>query len=146
MNNQVRHNSDCVFCRILEGQEEVTFVYRDIDVSAFLDIHPLFEGHTLVIPNEHYRDVSDVKPELIAEVMKVAQAVSKLMIDNLGAEGINIMHSTGRSAGQTIYHFHVHVLPRRVGDDTGFERWWFSRSHKASREELQQVAKRLTHR
>ena len=146
LKNQGRHNSDCIFCRILDGLEEGTFIYRDDNVSAFMDIHPLFEGHTLVIPNEHFKDVTDVKPEIMAEVMKVAQIVSKLMIDNLGADGINIMHSTGRSAGQTIYHFHVHVLPRRIGDDTGFERWWFSRSHKASRDELQEVVNRLTQR
>ncbi|MGC8617735.1 MAG: HIT family protein [Thermoplasmata archaeon] len=146
MNNSGRHITDCVFCRILDGLEEGTFIYRDSTVSAFLDIHPLFEGHTLVVPNEHFRDVSDVKPEILAEVMKVAQMISKLMIDNLGAEGVNIMHSTGRPAGQTIYHFHVHVLPRRTGDDTGFEKWWFSRSHRASRDELQEVAKKLTHR
>ncbi len=143
MNDLVGHPDNCIFCRILDGKEEATFLYRNSKVSAFLDIHPLFHGHTLVIPNEHYVDISDVSEESLSEVMKVARMVSNLMMSNLGAEGINIMHSTGRPAGQTIYHFHVHILPRKAGDDTEFQRWWFSRTHKASRQELELLAKRL---
>ncbi|MCL6003215.1 MAG: HIT family protein [Thermoplasmatales archaeon] len=136
-------SSTCIFCRILRGEEEGTFIYRNSKVSALLDIHPLFEGHTLVIPNTHYSDISDVSPESLTEVMRVAQMISNLMIKNLNAEGINIMHSTGRPAGQTIFHFHVHVLPRHTGDDMEFQRWWFSRSHRASREELDALASKL---
>jgi histidine triad (HIT) family protein len=139
----MEHSDTCIFCRILDGKEEGTFVYRNSKVSAILDIHPLFEGHTLVIPNDHYVDISDVDADTLAEVMRVAQIVSSMMIKNLRAEGINIMHSTGRPAGQTIYHFHVHVLPRRTGDDTEFQRWWFSRSHRASRQELDSLAGKL---
>jgi histidine triad (HIT) family protein len=136
-------SNTCIFCRILRGEEEGTFIYRNSKVSALLDIHPLFEGHTLVIPNTHYSDISDVSPESLTEVMRVAQMISNLMIKNLNAEGINIMHSTGRPAGQTIFHFHVHVLPRHTGDDMEFQRWWFSRSHRASREELDALASKL---
>ncbi len=143
MSDSTRHPDSCIFCRILEGKEEGTFVYRNSKASAFLDIHPLFEGHTLVIPNDHFVDISDVGEDTLAEVMKVAQIVSNLMIKNLHAEGINIMHSTGRPAGQTILHFHVHVLPRRTGDDTEFQRWWFSRSHRASRQELSSMVAKL---
>jgi histidine triad (HIT) family protein len=143
LNDLGERPDDCIFCRILDGKEEATFLYRNSRVSAFLDIHPLFEGHALVIPNDHYVDISDVSEESLGEVMKVAQAVSNLMMKNLGAEGVNIMHSTGRPAGQTIFHFHVHVLPRRTGDDAEFQRWWFSRSHKASRDELENLAGKL---
>ncbi len=137
------YSNSCIFCRILRGEEDATFIYRDEKVSAFLDIHPLFEGHTLVIPNTHYKDISDVPPDSLSEVMRVAQLISGMMRKNLEAEGINIMHSTGTPAGQTIYHFHVHVLPRFSGDDTQFQKWWFSRSHRATRTELELVASRM---
>ena len=113
-------------------------------MSAFLDIHPLFEGHTLIVPNDHYVDITDVPKDSLSEVMSVAQIIGKIMIKNLNAEGINILHSTGSPAGQTIWHFHVHVLPRRPGDDSGFQKWWFSRTHKATREELENLAIKLT--
>lgn len=143
LNDDRRHSSDCLFCRILGGEEEGTFLYRNSKVSAFLDIHPLFEGHTLVVPNDHFVNISDVSEDSLSEVMKVARLVSGYMMKNLKAEGVNIMHATGRPAGQTIYHFHVHVLPRRTGDDMEFERWWFARSHKASRLELDSLAKKM---
>jgi histidine triad (HIT) family protein len=88
-------------------------------------------------------DITDVDEDVLSEVIKVAKIVSDMMIKNLHAEGVNVMHSTGRPAGQTIFHFHVHVLPRRTGDDTEFEKWWFARSHKASREELDSLAGRM---
>lgn len=137
-------HENCVFCKIVQGKEEGTFVLRKRNVSAFLDIHPLFEGHTLVVPNKHFESIEDVTEEYLSEVMTVAKMVSKLMLDNLKAEGINIMHSTGRPAGQTINHFHVHVLPRKTGDDSEFQRWWFARSHKAERSELEDLVERLT--
>lgn len=143
LSDLTKETDNCIFCRILQGREQGTFIYRNNKVSAFLDIHPLFEGHTLIVPNEHFRDVTDVPEDFLIEVVKVVKIVSNLMIKNLGAEGINIMHSTGRPAGQTIYHFHVHLLPRRNGDDDGFQRWWFSRSHKASRQELDDLAEKM---
>jgi histidine triad (HIT) family protein len=134
---------DCIFCRIVDGDEDGTFIYRTTKVSAFLDIHPLFEGHTLIVPNVHFADITDVPEEYIAEIARVTKIVSNMMIKSLGAEGINVMHSTGRPAGQTIFHFHVHVLPRRNGDDDGFQRWWFSRSHRATRQELDSLAEKM---
>lgn len=135
---------NCIFCKILRGEEEATFLYRDEKVSAFLDIHPLFEGHTLVIPNTHFSNIEDVPPDVLSEVAKVAKVVGIRMLKNFDAEGINVMHSTGRVAGQTIFHFHLHVLPRKAGDDSKFHEWWFSRSHKATREELDDLAKKIS--
>jgi histidine triad (HIT) family protein len=134
---------DCVFCRIIHGEEEATFIYRDANVSAFLDIHPLFEGHVLVVPNKHFSNIMDVDSESLNATMQAAKLVSEMLVKNLKADGINIVHSTGKSAGQTIYHFHLHVLPRHAGDDVQFQRWWFSRSHKASREELDALGARI---
>jgi histidine triad (HIT) family protein len=143
LSESTRENYDCIFCRIIHGKEDGTFIYRNSKVSALLDIHPLFEGHTLIVPNEHFANITDVPEDYLVEVARVAKIVSKMMIKSLGAEGINIMHSTGGPAGQTIFHFHVHVLPRRNGDDDGFQRWWFSRSHKASRQELDDLAEKM---
>ncbi|MEM0141121.1 MAG: HIT domain-containing protein [Thermoplasmatales archaeon] len=133
----------CVFCRIIRGKEDATFIYRNNVVSAFLDIHPLFEGHVLIVPNKHFSDITDVDKESLDGTIEAAKIVSEMLMKNLDADGINIVHSTGKSAGQTIYHFHLHVLPRREEDDAQFQRWWFSRSHKASREELNALVSRI---
>ncbi|MGC8645178.1 MAG: HIT family protein [Thermoplasmata archaeon] len=137
------YSESCVFCRIIRGKEEATFVYRNSTVSAFLDIHPLFEGHVLVVPNKHFSDITDVDQESLSATIQAAKLVSEMLMKNLDATGINIVHSTGESAGQTIYHFHLHVLPRHPGDDVQFQRWWFTRSHKASREELNALGARI---
>ena len=133
----------CIFCRIVRGKEEASFVYRNNLVSAFLDIHPLFEGHVLVVPNKHFSDIRDVDKESLDATIEAAKLVSGILMKNLKADGINIVHSTGKSAGQTIYHFHLHILPRHEGDDPEFQRWWFSRSHKASRDELNALVLRI---
>lgn len=144
MSTTLNQSESCIFCKIIKGEEEGSFLYRGDKVSAFLDIHPLFEGHALVVPNEHFTDIRDVSEVQLFEVIKVARQISKMMIKNLNADGINIMHSTGRPAGQTIFHFHIHVLPRKVGDDITFQQWWFARSHKASRQELNDMVRKIT--
>lgn len=136
-------DNSCIFCSIVNGHAEASFIYRNEKVSAFLDIHPLFKGHVLIVPNTHFVDIRDVSEETLFEVMRVAKIVGKLVVKNLNADGVNVIHSTGRAAGQTIFHFHIHVLPRKFGDDTEFESWWFTRSHKASRGELDALAERI---
>jgi len=103
--------SDCLFCRILDGEIPCRLVYSDDTCIGFLDIAPYHRGHTLVIPRRHVPDgISD--PSTWAEVADGIIAVSQLLKERLGATGVNILSNAGAVSGQEIFHFHVHILPR----------------------------------
>ncbi|MCL5680804.1 MAG: HIT family protein [Candidatus Thermoplasmatota archaeon] len=134
---------DCIFCQIVAGRAEVSKVFENHELLAFLDINPLSVGHTLIIPKEHYENILDIPDQLISDISVLAKTIGRRMIESLGAEGINIMHATGRAAGQSVFHYHVHILPRKRGDRVGFEEWWFSRTLHPTRDELDEVSNRI---
>lgn len=111
---------DCLFCKIANGSIPSTKVYEDDDVIAFLDISQTTIGHTLVVPKEHYDNFLDTPKELMHKVMDVAQRIGQAQIMMLGAKGVNILSNVNKEAGQSIYHFHVHVIPRYVTGE-GFQ-------------------------
>lgn len=104
--------SDCIFCQIVSGQIPSSKVYEDEEVLAFLDITQVTKGHTLVIPKKHYRNMLEMDAEsassLFARVPKIAQQLQ----EKLGAAGVNIINNNEEAAGQTVFHTHVHLLPR----------------------------------
>lgn len=101
-----------VFCKIVNGEIPCYKVYEDNDVLAFLDISQVTKGHTLVIPKKHYDNFLAVPQEVMHKVMDVAQRIGQVAIKFLGAKGINILTNCYEAAGQTVKHFHVHVIPR----------------------------------
>ena len=103
---------DCLFCKIAAGDIPATRVAEDDRTIAFMDINPATRGHVLVIPRDHARDLLDIDPEDLAAVAKTAQRVAATMPDRLGADGVNLLNSCGRAAWQTVFHFHMHVIPR----------------------------------
>ena len=103
---------DCIFCKIIEGKIPCAKVYEDDDVLAFLDISQTTEGHTLVVPKEHYDNFLTTPKEIMHKVMDVAQRIGQAEIMVLGAKGINILSNVNKEAGQSVFHFHVHVIPR----------------------------------
>ena len=113
---------DCIFCKMVAGEIPVVKVYEAESVLAFLDIGPVSDGHTLVIPKQHFEKLHDCPPELLGEVAsrlgKIAAAVAAAM----GSEGYNLLCNNGRAAGQLIEHLHFHIIPRNVGDGV-FDRW-----------------------
>jgi len=113
---------NCLFCKMVAGQIPVTKIYEDDVVLAFLDIGPISEGHTLVIPKQHYEQLHDCPAELIAQIAsrlgKIAGAVSSAM----NSDGYNILCNNGRAAGQVIEHLHFHIIGRNT-DDGLFSRW-----------------------
>ena len=111
--------SDCIFCQIVEGQIPSHKVYEDDDVLAFLDISQTTKGHTLVVPKKHYDNFLACPKDIMHKVMDVAQRIGQAQIMVLGAKGINILSNVNREAGQTVMHFHVHVIPR-YGKAEGF--------------------------
>jgi histidine triad (HIT) family protein len=107
---------DCLFCKIAAGEIPATRVYEDERTIAFMDINPGTRGHLLVIPREHATDLLSIDPEDLAAVARTAQVMAARVSDRLGADGVNLFNSCGSAAWQTVFHFHVHVIPRYVGD------------------------------
>ena len=109
--------NDCIFCKIVRGDIPCHKVYEDDDVLAFLDISQTTKGHTLVISKEHFRNLLYVPKDILAKVMGAAQKIAQAQVASLGAKGVNIINNTNEVAGQTVMHFHVHVIPRYSNED-----------------------------
>ncbi|HBS02524.1 MAG TPA: HIT family protein [Firmicutes bacterium] len=110
-----------IFCKIIDGEIPGTKVYEDDDVLAILDISQVTKGHTLVMPKKHYSDILSTPAETVHKVYDVAQRIGQAMVGVLGAKGVNILTNAGEVAGQSVPHFHVHVIPRYVGGEGGFQ-------------------------
>jgi histidine triad (HIT) family protein len=107
---------DCIFCKIVAGELPATVIAEDDHTVAFMDISPATRGHALVVPREHAEDLLNIEAEELSHVMHAAQKVAGRAKEVLGADGINLLNSTGSTAWQTVFHFHVHVIPRYEDD------------------------------
>jgi histidine triad (HIT) family protein len=107
---------DCIFCKIVAGELPARIVDEDERTIAFMDIAPATRGHALVIPRAHSRDLLDVGKEDLEASVVAAQRLARRMSERLGADGVNVLNSCGRAAWQTVFHFHLHVIPRYEGD------------------------------
>ena len=106
----------CIFCRIVAGDLPATIVREDDRTVAFMDINPASRGHCLVIPRVHATDLTDVAAADLAACAHAAQDLARRALDRLGADGVNLLNSCRAAAWQTVFHFHVHVIPRYGGD------------------------------
>ncbi len=113
---------DCIFCRMVGGEIPVTKVYEDNVVLAFLDIGPLSDGHTLLIPKEHFAKLENCPAELLGEVASRLGKISAAVVKATGADGYNVLCNNGRAAGQLVEHLHFHIVPRKTSDGV-FDRW-----------------------
>ncbi|MGV3080151.1 HIT family protein [Streptococcus sp. 32226D021BW] len=104
--------SDCIFCKIVAGEIPASKVYEDDQVLAFLDITQVTKGHTLVIPKSHYRNVLDMDAEAAGQLFTAVPAIARQLKEKLGASGLNIVNNNEEAAGQTVFHTHIHLLPR----------------------------------
>jgi histidine triad (HIT) family protein len=127
--------SDCIFCGIVAGTMPAERVYEDEHTVAFLDIAPACDGHILVIPRAHSDDIHTADPANLAAVAATVQKMAARVSGALAAEGVSVVQSNGRAAGQTVFHYHVHVLPRFPGDGVLMP-WKMAR---ASPEELARI-------
>ncbi len=108
--------SDCIFCKIVAGELPASVVDEDEHTLSFMDISPATPGHALVIPRAHARDLLEIEPAELGAVARAAQRLALRMKQDLGADGVNLINSCGAAAWQTVFHFHVHVVPRYEGD------------------------------
>lgn len=107
----------CIFCEIAAGVAPASRVYEDDRCVAFMDIHPLGDGHVLVIPRQHAEQITEIDPDLSLHLFKVAQSVLRAQRDNgLGLKGSHILLNDGKAANQQVPHIHVHIIPRHRGD------------------------------
>lgn len=109
-------SGDCLFCKILAGEIPATIVGEDERTVAIMDINPATRGHVLVIPRRHAADLLEIEIEDLAACAAAAQGLAQLMTERLDADGVNLVNSCGRDAWQTVFHFHLHVIPRYAGD------------------------------
>ena len=107
---------DCIFCKIVAGELPATIVAEDERTIAFMDISPANRGHALVIPRAHAADLHEIDPDDLAAVAVAAKRLAAKAREHLGAAGVNLLNSTGAAAWQTVFHFHMHVIPRYAGD------------------------------
>ena len=107
---------DCIFCRIASGELPSTRIDEDERTVAFMDINPATRGHALVIPREHSADLTEIAEDDLAAVAAMAKRVAERQKEHLGADGVNLLNSCGKVAWQTVFHFHMHVIPRYATD------------------------------
>ena len=103
---------ECIFCKIAAGEIPAATVYEDEDFRVILDLGPATRGHALILPKEHFKDLCELDESIAAKVLPLAGRIGKAMKKALGCSGFNVVQNNGASAGQTVFHFHVHVIPR----------------------------------
>ncbi len=112
----MRTDPGCIFCKIAAGRIPCFKLWDDADSLAFMDINPGNPGHALAIAKEHWENFAALPPALLAPVMQTAQRVARAVEAALRPDGINILQANGAGAGQSVFHYHVHILPRRLDD------------------------------
>lgn len=108
--------SDCIFCKISSGEIPSTTLYEDEDFRVIFDLGPASKGHALILPKKHFDDAFSMDEETASKIFVVAVKVAKAMKEVLNFDGMNIVQNNGTIAGQTVFHFHMHLIPRYEGD------------------------------
>ena len=133
----------CIFCEILAGNSPASVVHQDPVVTVLMDLHPINPGHAVVIPNRHAASLADLDGETAGEMIRVAQKVAvALRRSGVPCEGVNLQLADGEAAGQSVFHVHLHVIPRYRGDGFG-QRFGPNYPTRPSRSELDEVAQQL---
>lgn len=131
---------DCIFCKIIDGDIPSAVIYEDEETFAFLDANPVNMGHALVIPKEHHRNILDTPEPVMCEVMRTAKKLTPAIKNAMDAGGVNVTNNNEPAAGQKVFHYHVHIIPRHEGD--GFEMWHGDRGYREG--EKQEIVEKIT--
>lgn len=108
-------DNNCIFCKIAGGEIPSATVYEDSDFRVILDLGPASRGHALILPKEHFKDLCELDESVAAKVLPLAGKIGTAMKEVLGCSGFNVVQNNGETAGQTVFHFHVHIIPRYEG-------------------------------
>lgn len=128
-------DANCVFCKILDGVIPSVKLYEDEEFVIILDIGPAAFGHALIIPKDHYANLYEMPEELLGKVMSLAKVWGEKLVKALKADGLNLVQNNGLAAGQTVFHYHLHLIPRYEGDGVG-ELWTPGSLSEEQRKEL----------
>lgn len=130
--------TDCIFCKIVRGEIPSMKVYEDEQTMVFMDIAGDVDGHMLAIPKKHVKNMLDCDEKMLAQLMHTVQKVSRHLTESCGYEGVNLLNASGECAGQSVSHFHIHVIPRKPDD--GVDAW---PAFPGATEEVGELYKRL---
>lgn len=125
----------CIFCKIANGEIPSKTLYENEKYRVILDLGPATKGHALILPKDHYANLYELPEDAASEVMKLAKKMASLMTDKLGCDGFNLVQNNGEVAGQTVFHFHMHLIPRY--QDDGQKIGW--KPGEPSQEELEAI-------
>ena len=130
---------DCIFCKIAAGEIPSKTIYEDEKYRVILDLGPATRGHALILPKNHYANIFELPEEDAKEVICLAKKMATIMKDKLGCDGFNLVQNNGEAAGQTVFHFHMHLIPRYEND--GQEIGW--KPGSPSQDELEEIKKQI---
>lgn len=128
-------DSNCIFCKIANGEIPSTSIYEDDTFKVILDLGPATKGHALILPKDHGADLFELPEDTAAKAMVLAKRLGKQMVENLKADGLNLVQNNGEAAGQTVHHFHLHLIPRYKDD--GQHILW--KPGEISKEEMEEI-------
>ncbi len=126
---------NCIFCKIAAGEIPSATLYEDDDFRVIMDIEPASKGHALILPKEHYANLYELDDELAAKVLVLAKKMVTKLTPILGCEGYNIVQNNGPAAGQTVFHFHMHLIPRYQDDQVRIG-WKMGKLNQEDKEEI----------
>ena len=126
---------NCVFCNLANGIWDSATLYEDDDFRVILDLGPASKGHALILPKAHYANIYEIPAELAAKAIVLAKKMAGIMTEALDCDGFNIVQNNGEAAGQTVFHFHMHLIPRYKDDKAGFG-WNTGELDEATKQEI----------
>lgn len=136
-------HTDCIFCKIVAGEIPSSRVYEDAAVYAFLDLSQVTKGHTLVIPKKHTKDIYETSDEIAGELFARVPKIAKAIKETYQPLGINMLSNTGEAAGQSVFHLHMHLIPRYEKDD-GFNPVWQANGDAYSQDDLLAISQKIS--
>ncbi len=135
-------DTNCIFCKISSGEIPSKTIYEDEEFRVILDISPATKGHALILPKEHYANIYEMPEQTAGHAMILAKKLAAHMTETLQCDGLNIMQNNGEAAGQTVFHFHMHLIPRYEQDGNADKLCW---NHlELSQEEFAEIQQKLS--
>lgn len=131
---------DCIFCKLANGVFPTNSIYEDEDFNVILDASPATKGHALILPKEHYDNVYEMPDTLLEKTIKLAKKIIQKETDVLGCDGYNIVQNNGEAAGQTVFHFHMHLIPRYKEKNMPMVTW---KPNEFPEEEMKDICRRM---
>ena len=133
-------DENCIFCKIANGDIPSRTLYEDEDFRVIMDLAPATKGHSLILPKSHFKNLYEISDDVASKVLPLAKKMATVMTEKLGCDGFNLMQNNNEIAGQTIFHFHMHLIPRYENDGHNF----VMKANEVSAQELDSIKEQIT--